>query len=205
MARVGKIARLPQELREQLNRRLADGEPGGSLLRWLNGLPEAREVLAALFDGAVITKQNLSEWRKGGFREWQTRQDLFSDARMVSARAQEMREVAGDKLTDDLATVLAGQYALVLRRWLGQATPELLGQLKVLHGLCGDIAALRRGDHAVAKLEFNLERWDFDREIKLKQLAALERKQAESQDESKLVQVKNFHRGEPCRLGHETR
>ena len=33
MARIGKIARLPQELREQLNHRLADGEPGGSLHR----------------------------------------------------------------------------------------------------------------------------------------------------------------------------
>jgi hypothetical protein len=43
MARVGKIARLPLDTREELNRRLANGEVGGSLLWWLNGLPVARE------------------------------------------------------------------------------------------------------------------------------------------------------------------
>jgi hypothetical protein len=42
MARVGKIARLPLEAREELNRRLVNDELGGSLLRWLNELPAAR-------------------------------------------------------------------------------------------------------------------------------------------------------------------
>jgi len=32
MTRVGKIARLPREIREQLNRRLQDGEPGKRLV-----------------------------------------------------------------------------------------------------------------------------------------------------------------------------
>jgi hypothetical protein len=43
MARVGKIARLPLDTREELNRRLANGELGGSLLRWLNGRSAAWE------------------------------------------------------------------------------------------------------------------------------------------------------------------
>jgi hypothetical protein len=43
MARIGKIARLPLDTRKELNRRLANGELGGSLLRWLNELPAARE------------------------------------------------------------------------------------------------------------------------------------------------------------------
>jgi hypothetical protein len=78
MARVGKIARLPLETREELNRRLANGELGGSLLRWLNELPAARDMLEFCFDGAAITKQNLSEWRKGGFRECGQRQLLVT-------------------------------------------------------------------------------------------------------------------------------
>jgi hypothetical protein len=41
MTRNGKIARLPQEIREQVNRRLEDGEPGKQIAEWLNGLPEA--------------------------------------------------------------------------------------------------------------------------------------------------------------------
>ena len=38
--RNGKIARLPLEIREQLNRRLDDGEQGQPDLDWLNALPE---------------------------------------------------------------------------------------------------------------------------------------------------------------------
>ena len=39
MARTGKIARLPDDIREQLNRRLNDGEKGKKLVMWLNSLP----------------------------------------------------------------------------------------------------------------------------------------------------------------------
>jgi len=41
MTRTGKITRLPHDLREALNRRLHDGEPGGPLLAWLNAQPAA--------------------------------------------------------------------------------------------------------------------------------------------------------------------
>jgi hypothetical protein len=46
MTRTGKIARLPREIRDQLNRRLSDGEPGSQLVIWLNSLPESQAVLA---------------------------------------------------------------------------------------------------------------------------------------------------------------
>src|SRR6185436_19175686 len=69
--RIGKIARLPNEVREQLNQRLQDGEPGEDLLRWLNRLPKVRKVLAAQFGGRPINKQNLSDWRLGGYRDWE--------------------------------------------------------------------------------------------------------------------------------------
>src|SRR5438094_278684 len=46
MTRTGKIARLPHTIREQLNRRLQDGELGKPILQWLNSLPEVK----ALFD-----------------------------------------------------------------------------------------------------------------------------------------------------------
>ena len=47
MTRTGKIARLPNDLRDHLNRRLRDGEKGKTLLKWLNALPEVRALLAA--------------------------------------------------------------------------------------------------------------------------------------------------------------
>ena len=39
---IGKIARLPREVREQLNRRLQNDEPPKDLLEWLNPLPDMK-------------------------------------------------------------------------------------------------------------------------------------------------------------------
>ena len=192
MARIGKIARLPLDTREELNRRLANGELGGSLLRWLNELPAVRDMLEYCFGGAAITKQNLSEWRKGGFREWKMRLELFSNPEKVAAQAQEIREVSGDKLTHNLATVLAGQYAVVMRRWFAYPTQEVEARLRVLHALCVDIVALRRRDIEVERMKLDLERWEFDREQTLRKMAVQERKRAEAQGESNLVQAEIF-------------
>jgi len=73
--RTGKIARLPHPIREQLNRRLESAEAYEPILNWLNALPEARQVIDDHFAGLPISKQNLSDWRSGGFSEWQDRQD----------------------------------------------------------------------------------------------------------------------------------
>ena len=82
--RKGKIGRLPHAVREELNRRLWDGEAGGSLLAWLNGLPRA--------EARAITKQNLSEWRKGGWEDWLGRQESRERA---GEWAEEMETMAG--------------------------------------------------------------------------------------------------------------
>ena len=61
MTRLGKIARLPRAVREQLNHRLADGEMGKRLVEWLNTLPVVHAVLTAEFGGRAINEQNLSD------------------------------------------------------------------------------------------------------------------------------------------------
>jgi len=68
--RNGKIARLPKDIREELNRRLEDGEPGKHLVAWLNEQEPVRTVLQGQFGGRPVSEQNLSEWKAGGFREW---------------------------------------------------------------------------------------------------------------------------------------
>ena len=81
MTRTGKIARLPNDLRDQLNRRLRDGEKGKTLLKWLNALPEVRAVLAAEFNRQPINPTNLTEWKQGGHRDWLVSQDALNLAR----------------------------------------------------------------------------------------------------------------------------
>src|SRR5437763_784978 len=74
MHRTGKIARLPREIRQTLNERLREGDNGNILVAWLNSLPQVQEILTAQFGGMEIREQNLSEWRKGGYREWEQRE-----------------------------------------------------------------------------------------------------------------------------------
>ena len=50
-APVGKIARLPESIREQLNQRLLDGVIGKEIVSWLNSLPEVNRVMTELFGG----------------------------------------------------------------------------------------------------------------------------------------------------------
>jgi hypothetical protein len=83
MTRTGKIARLPRIIRDQLNQRLDDGEQGAPLVAWLNSLPEVQAVLTRDFEGKAIRQQNLSEWRKGGYRDWQAKSDLLEMAQRL--------------------------------------------------------------------------------------------------------------------------
>lgn len=70
VTRCGKIARLPASIREKINRKLYDGEPGAQILAWLNQQPEVKEILNRQFNGCPVTPQNLSRWRRGGYQEF---------------------------------------------------------------------------------------------------------------------------------------
>ena len=61
--RNGKIARLPKAVRHELSCRLSEGEPGASLVDWLNERDDVKTVLATRFGGRPVSEQNLSEWR----------------------------------------------------------------------------------------------------------------------------------------------
>ena len=98
-ARNGKIARLPARLRHQLNERLDQGEESPALLPWLNARPEVQAVVQEHFNGVPISKQNLSDWRQGGFQDWLLRRDLRGEAQGV---AEVTGEMAGDAPEQEL-------------------------------------------------------------------------------------------------------
>ncbi|MCX6954641.1 MAG: hypothetical protein NTV51_21005 [Verrucomicrobia bacterium] len=88
MTRNGKIALLPRTVRDALNGRLLDGEPGPGLLAWLNREPAVRAVLAEHFGGRAINPQNLSAWRLGGFADWCRQRDRLEIAERLRGRAE---------------------------------------------------------------------------------------------------------------------
>jgi hypothetical protein len=145
MSRNGKIAHLPRNVRNEINERLENGEEGQVLLDWLNGLPIVDNILKQNFDGAPITKQNLSEWRQGGFREWKVRQELIDQACQTCDSADDLDEyVDMPLLAGKLAALLAARYASLLNNWHGQLDPQFHEMVHLLRGLNRDIALLQK-------------------------------------------------------------
>jgi hypothetical protein len=105
-ALTGKIARLPNDLREELNQRLLDGKEGPEILPWLNELPVVKEVLAAHFDGNPITKQNLCRWRQHGFQRWRTEKQDVVSAEKLGEYADKFTKAAGGRFAPAVAAAV---------------------------------------------------------------------------------------------------
>ena len=168
----GKIARLPRDIRNELNSRLSGGEPGIRLVEWLNGLPEVKEVLAAQFRGRPINEQNLCKWKQRGHQEWLARQEMLACARELAGEAAELSEAAEGSLADNLSVVLSARYAALVAGWDGEMDEGFRRKLRGLRSLCQDVAELRRGDYYAERLRLDLER--FAQANKAASLRALE-------------------------------
>jgi hypothetical protein len=145
MTRTGKIARLPKAVRDQLNKNLEDGVPGVRLVDWLNSLPEVQQVLMDQFDGRGINESNLSEWKTGGFLDWQARRDMLLHAQELAEEAEDLTAAVPGNLAEHLSVIVAGRYAELLNKWNGDVDEAFMKQLKGLRLLCQDVAVLRRG------------------------------------------------------------
>ena len=173
MTRNGKIARLPQTIREQINRRLDNGQEGKQIAEWLNTLPEVADLIGAEFDGQPISENNLSNWKLGGYRDWEAQQEALEAARQFNLDAIELSQAApgakisvavpGAQLADQLALCLTARLAAALRKSpSGEDDPA--AQLDRLRQLCATIARLRKGDHSAEWLR--IERGKLNLELK---------------------------------------
>jgi hypothetical protein len=113
------------QVRSELNLRRDKGQEGEALLAWFNGLPEVQATLKDGFEGASVSKQNLSEWRLGGFREWQVRAEWKAQARELSDATGELGQILEASLLGyDLSVALAARYAALLNGWDGEPDPK---------------------------------------------------------------------------------
>jgi hypothetical protein len=158
MNRNGKFAHLPEPILDQINGRLDDGQDGPTLLPWLNSLPEVQAALKEHFDGAPLTKQNLSQWRQGGFRQWQLRRDMIDHAGELFSSSKQLRGTLDTaSLPGALAAMLPTRYAALLNTWDGQPTADIQSQLRLLRSLNQDIALLQKTLHADHQRRADLE------------------------------------------------
>ena len=145
--RNGKIARLPVEIRDALNRRLVAGVPGPKLLEWLNGLPEARAMLHEHFNDQPISPQNLSQWR-GGFRDWLLKEEAKEVFREFATHHQNLDAL---ELNEKVALWL-GTRLVAMAGCVDQQSPE--ESWPVVREMIRDVATLRRGDHRIREQRF---------------------------------------------------
>ncbi|MGD0538334.1 MAG: hypothetical protein ABSC03_11910 [Verrucomicrobiota bacterium] len=158
--RNGKIARLPLEVREQLNRRLDNGEPGKQLVEWLNARPEVQALLKAGFDGRPISEQNLSEWKQGGYRDWLKQQERREMVRQVTEDADQLdADAGGVEVSSRLSVVLAAELAQTAQELLDETT-DRQERWERLQEVLTELASLRREDHKAGRLQLERERWE---------------------------------------------
>lgn len=138
----GKIGALPYRVREEVCRRLQDGETGAEILPWLNSLPEVQTVLARRFGEAPITDQNLTNWRQGGFAAWLARNERVTKLRGVVESAMEYARAGHHALSEGAAALVAGQFVQVVEQVIDSgADPERMA------AAVEAVDKLRRGDH----------------------------------------------------------
>src|SRR5437660_5630174 len=167
ITRNGKIARLPLAVRQELNRRLDEGEQGKKLVVWLNGLPAVQAIVATEFGGKAIREQNLSEWKQRGYRDWLAKQEALEIAERLGEDATEWNAQGRAALTDTLAFWLVTRYALATRRVAETGGRE---GWRLLREMCGDIVELRKGDHTADRLQIERERLKLEKEKSEKQI-----------------------------------
>ena len=143
MTRKSKIARLPKDIREQINSRLHDGEEAKSILTWLNSLPEVQTILADLFDGRPVNHANFSGWKLGGYRDWLLRRNALEFARNLQDKQCREQQEDGQASEAGLDRWVAIQYAAAAKGLLTEA-PDPKTKWARLRELCSDFTLLRR-------------------------------------------------------------
>lgn len=135
IARKGKIASCPLAIREEVNRRLLDGESGPKILAWLNAHPDVLRVLDERFGEEPVTAQNLSEWRQGGYQEWLERREKIENTKSLANFAAQLGAAAGGNLTDGSAAILGGRILEKLESADNQSAEDLAHVAKALVAL----------------------------------------------------------------------
>ncbi len=163
MTRNGKIARLPRGIRDEVNRRLDDGEQGIKIVEWLNSLPEVKEVMDACFSGNPISEVNLTKWKQGGFLEWKTHQETVAGLAKLKADGEELADVAAS-VADDLEALVLARYAATVHGATGEISAATESLLKCMSKSLRDLVRYRRCRQGAERTEIQRETLDLKRQ-----------------------------------------
>lgn len=129
MARTGKIARLPKTLRDAVNMALQDGATANAVIKIIEG---AKGHGATNGDGSEIeipNDQNITNWREGGFADWEKENKRLDDMRMKREFAlRVVQENEGGKIHEAGLSLAASQIFELLQDFDISAMKEKLAE-----------------------------------------------------------------------------
>jgi len=172
-----KIGRLPAKIREDLNLRLLEGQPGPKILAWLNSLPEAAQVIAEFGTAGghqvtVFDDKNLSTWRHGSYDRWLKRRDRLSEQKEMAAYSMKLAQSAGGDMAAGPAAMVAGELLELMEtlRDLRESAKDqsdpsdpsdrLTSLAKAIDSASKAISSIRAGDHNAKKIALDQRRAD---------------------------------------------
>ena len=133
--RVGKIAQLPKSIRDDLNQRLENGKQGPELLQWLNSLPETQKLLAEKFEAMPINRQNLTEWRQGGYQDWLRHQQREQHVQRIVEEGGSLGHIEGSSdLFENCARIALAEWLAdmdTLHEFTGEERSKRLRALNI--------------------------------------------------------------------------
>jgi hypothetical protein len=157
----GKIARLTARLREAVNRRLHDGETAGQILPWLNAQPDTIKMVEIHFAGELVTPQNLSAWRQGGFQRWLQDLDETENTKTLATFAAKLASAAGGDMAAGAKAIAAGKILSRLQGLGDDADMETLLALtkatQALHSADLDTKKLAQTERALVQKQQALD------------------------------------------------
>ena len=160
--RNGKIARLPFNIREELNNRLLENVPVKDILIFLNTDSTVRYCMDMLFQGRCITEQNVSEWRQGGYEEWLLYRSCLGNVRDLSEDAA--RAAITGISGEHLLLCLTASFADLLKKQGETPEIEFNRKLIVLEHLTKLALSIRKSEQKDERLKIDHERLEILRE-----------------------------------------
>lgn len=149
----GKIGSLPASIREEVNRRLHDGQTAAEICDWLNAEEAVLKILDEKWNEQPISPQNLSEWRKGGFQIYLRNRSRAEHLKTLTDRSISLVDsVAVGKLTGAAQRIVAGQFLDLLE---SVDEGDAIGLIEALGELTRSIDRTEKNEIARTKLSLN--------------------------------------------------
>lgn len=163
--RRGKIAQCPRAIREEVCRRLDDGQQGPEILAWLNAQPDVVKLIAEEWNGHAISDNNLSQWFKGGFQEWRTQQIGVEETQKLAEFSVKLAKATGGSMSEGAVALAGGKIMAALEGAQGKDLLNLVLGVSRLRGkeLDAERVGVSKEKVSLAREVVALDREKFER------------------------------------------